>query len=392
MNLDLAKRADRILGSLLGHTLAFGDCVASLVRPPAPVDRVEHILLIKFWGLGNWALLRPLVGDVRARWPQARLTIATLAGNAPLVEDLADDVLLVRSDRLTRTLADLGRAVHALRRQPPDLAIDFEQFSRSGALLARLGRAAQRIGFASGHAGRDGLYTVTVPRRTDVHAARSFRDLVEAAGVAPGEPALGGLSVREAGVRERDALALTQPYVVLHPGSGDNFPGRRWSEAGFAAVGRAAVDAGRIVCVTGGAQEAELTGRIAAAIGPGARDLAGRCSLDGLVALLAEADALVANDTGPVHLASQLGVPVLALYGPNTPVLYGPRSEGSQAFYRDLPCSPCIRASNYRSSRCRIFTCMETIPTGEVVTALQHRLARADAERSHAPHAGEPHA
>lgn len=88
------------------------------------------------------------------------------------------------------------------------------------------------------------------------------------------------------------------------------------------------------------------------------------------MALLARADVLLSNDTGPVHLASQLGTPVLAFYGPNTPVLYGPLSAGSRAFYRDLPCSPCITVANYRSSRCRIHTCMAAIPVGEVVEAL----------------------
>jgi ADP-heptose:LPS heptosyltransferase len=162
--------------------------------------------------------------------------------------------------------------------------------------------------------------------------------------------------------------------VLLHPGSGDNFPGRRWSEAGFAAVGRAASAAGHHVVVTGSAAERPLAARVAAAVGPRAVDAAGRLALDGLVALVAGARALVSNDTGPVHLASALGVPTLAIFGPNTPAIYGPLAPGSRAFYRALPCSPCITAANYRSSRCRIFACMAAIPTGEVVAGLQHLL------------------
>ena len=49
-------------------------------------------------------------------------------------------------------------------------------------------------------------------------------------------------------------------------------------------------------------------------------------------------------------------------------------SEGSKAFYRELPCSPCITVANYRSSRCRIHTCMATIPTGEAVSAMRSLL------------------
>ena len=100
-----------------------------------------------------------------------------------------------------------------------------------------------------------------------------------------------------------------------------------------------------------------------------------------VIALIEGARAVVSNDTGPVHLASALHVPVLGIYGPNTPVLYGPLAKGSRAFYRGLPCSPCLRTSNYRSSRCRIHTCMASVPTGEVAGALGRLLDAAAAEK-----------
>lgn len=371
MNLGLAKHMDRVLGGWLGACLGATDRVAELGRTPAAVEQVRHVLIVKFWGLGNWALLRPIVRDVRSRYPSARVTIATLAGNAPLARDLADDLLLVRTDSVLRTLRDLAGAVRRLRRDPPDLALDFEQFARSGALLARLGRAAQRVGFRTGTRSRDGLYTVTVPFRGDAHAARSFRDLAEAGGLTPAPYEPGALRPTPAGEAGVAAHVAAGPYVVLHPGSGDNFPGRRWSVAGFAAAGRLAMSLGRHVLVTGGPGEVALAERTAAAVGEGACSLAGELSIEELVALLARADALVSNDTGPVHIASQLDTPVLAIYGPNTPVLYGPLSRNSRAFYRELPCSPCITVANYRSSRCRIFTCMAAIPVGEVVHHLR---------------------
>jgi ADP-heptose:LPS heptosyltransferase len=186
------------------------------------------------------------------------------------------------------------------------------------------------------------------------------------------------------GAAEAAAFARGRPYVVLHPGSGDNFPGRRWSEAGFAAAGRAAIEAGRGVVVTGSASEADLARRVAAASGAGATSAAGGLRVEGLVALVAGASALVSNDTGPVHLASALGVPTLAVFGPNTPVLYGPLAPGSRAFWRGLPCSPCLSNANYRSSRCRIHTCMASVPVGEVVGALS-ALLRRDREEARWP-------
>ncbi len=380
MRLAFAKALDRAAGNALASAWNASGAVAGWFSPePPPLHDVSGLLVVKFWGIGNWALLRPVVLDLRERWPSARTTVLTLEGNRPLVEDLADETLAVRPTSVARTVVDLVRAVRRLRKERPTLAVDFEPFSRAGGLVARAAGVPQRIGFRTGSSARDGLYNALVPLRTDLHASRSFRDLAEAAGVAPGPYVPGRLAPTAEGLAEAgSALAgadLGAPLVVLHPGSGDNFPGRRWSEAGFAAAGRRAEEAfGAVVAVTGGAAEAALCGRVAGGVSPRARSLAGRLSLPGLVALLSKAAVLLSNDTGPVHVASALSRPVLAFYGPNTPVLYGPLSEGSRAFFRALPCSPCLTAANYRSSGCRLHVCMASIPTGEVLSALDRLL------------------
>ena len=377
MNLAAAKLVDRVGGAVLGRAYAVADALARLRRAPAPIEDVDRILVVKFWGLGNWALLRPVVRDLAARWPRAKTTLVTLAANRALVEDLADDVILLRGEGYGRLVADLARAVRRIRRARTSLSVDFEQFSSAGTLLARAAGVPQRIGFASAFPSRDALLTARVPFRRDAHASRSFRDLVEAAGVPRGPYLAGALASTARGRAEAERLLGgaagrrgDRDVVVLHPGSGDNFPGRRWSEAGFSALARQAVERrGLRAVVTGSASERELCARVAAAAGPSVESAAGRLSVEGLVALLERAVALVSNDTGPVHLASALGRPVLALFGPNTPVLYGPLSAGSRALHKALPCSPCLTADNYRSSPCRLHVCMASISVGEAAAA-----------------------
>ena len=391
MNLSFAKALDRVAGGALARVVAGADAVRELVAAPAPaVERVRAIAVLKFWGVGNWALLRPVVAALRDRWAGARVVVVTLAGNVPLVEDVADRVVAVRPHGLAATVADLVRAHRALRAEAPELSLDFEQFAVVGTLLCRAAGIPQRVGFSSGARGRDGLLTVRVPFRRDAHAGRSFRDLAEAAGVPRAPYVAGGLAADAAGHAEVARLlgdaAGARPVVVLHPGSGDNFPGRRWSPTSFAAVGRHARERfGARVVVTGAAGEAALVADVARGCGGDALPAAGALSLRGLVALLARARVVVSNDTGPVHLASALGRPVLAMFGPNTPVLYGPLSPGSRAFHAGLPCSPCLTTDNYRSSRCRIHTCMAAIPTGEVVAAADRLLRAAPVPQPEAP-------
>jgi ADP-heptose:LPS heptosyltransferase len=172
-----------------------------------------------------------------------------------------------------------------------------------------------------------------------------------------------------------------RPLVVLHPGSGDNFHGRRWPTRRFGLVARRLCDeAGAVVAVTGSRGEAGLAREVAEAAAREVFELAGRLDLRELVALLARADLLVSNDSGPVHLASALGVPVVGLYGPNTPVLYGPLSAGSVAFHDAPPCSPCITNFNYKTSRCRNPVCIAAIEVEPVARAALRILAARRAE------------
>lgn len=373
MNLALAKWVDRVAGGTAARVLASADALRDLIAAPPPVERVTGLLVVKFWGLGNWALLRPIVRDLFARHPGASTTLVTLEANRALTDDLADETIYLRPRGAAALALDLARAARRIRARAPTLSVDFEQFSSAGALLARVAGVPQRIGFSSAFASRDALLTVRVPFRRDVHASRSFRDLAEAAGVAHAPYVPGHLVADDAGRAEVDALLGCRArgdVVVLHPGSGDNFPGRRWSEAGFAALARHAVERrGLRAVVSGSASESALCSRVARAAGPPALSAAGRLSVSGLVALLERAVAVASNDTGPVHLASALDRPVLALFGPNTPVLYGPLAAGSRALHKALPCSPCLTVDNYRSSRCRLHVCMESIAVGEAAAA-----------------------
>ena len=125
--------------------------------------------------------------------------------------------------------------------------------------------------------------------------------------------------------------------------------------------------------VTGTAEEATLANEVCEAAALPLERFVG--SLDELIALVAAADVVVSNDTGPVHLAAATGTAVVALYGPNTPVVYGPLSANSRAFYNPPPCSPCITNFNYKSSRCLNPVCIRSIPVDEVTAAVRARIA-----------------
>jgi ADP-heptose:LPS heptosyltransferase len=324
---------------------------------------------------------------LRERHPKARIVFVSLARNRDLLDVCPHlDARIYVDDRSAfRLVWTLAAAVLRALRERPDLAIDFEQFARSSAILAVLARTRQIVGLATPGQGRAVLYHKRVRYDDRQHMAQTYLDLVRAAGVAERLYRPEPVPIGERHHDEARTLLAGRwsgrgdgPLVLFHPGSGDNFQGRRWPADSFARLAdRLIRDEGALVVVSGAPGEAELVARVVSSMEePGrAIDAAGRFSVLGLAALIERCALVVTNDTAPVHLASSLGVPVFAFYGPNTPRLYGPLSRGSFAFFRALPCSPCLTNMNYKTSHCRMPVCIRDIGVDEVAARVQSHLA-----------------
>jgi ADP-heptose:LPS heptosyltransferase len=320
------------------------------------------------------------------RFPDARIVFVSLATNRELLDACpdVDDRIYVRDEGWLGLALSYASAVRQARKVRPDLCIDFEQFARASVVLATLAGARQVVGLATPGNDRSALQHKTVPYDDRQHMGQTYLDLARAAGVR--ERHYRPLAPEISASWNAEAEALTArlprrpgPLIVMHPGSGDNFPGRRWPSESFAVLADRLVEEVQArVVVTGTRAEAALTARVVGATRPesGVADAAGCLGVGGLVALLARADVLVTNDTAPVHLGSALGLPVFAFFGPNTPDLYGPLSPGSHAFYRDIPCSPCLTNLNYKTSLCRMPVCVRDIAVEEVVARVRAHLAR----------------
>ena len=160
------------------------------------------------------------------------------------------------------------------------------------------------------------------------------------------------------------------PLVVLHPGSGDNFPGRRWPVERFALLAHRLTGRRGARCVfTGSKSEYALVERCRALAGVPTASAAGRLDLPAFIELLSRVDLLVTNDTAPAHIGAALGTPMIALYGPNTPERYGPLHENARVFYLALACSPCLSNTNAKTSGCRTPECMLGISVESVLRA-----------------------
>ena len=284
------------------------------------------------------ALLRELAGrgpvDVVVR-PDAA---AVLAGHP----DVRRVVVYDKRGR-DRGVGGVWRLARALRAAGPYAAAYLAQGSPRSAALALAAGCRVRVGFDTSRNARP-LYTRVVRFRRDRHHAERLWALACPDAEPSAEAARPRLYPGEAERAAVDALlgdlaAGAGGFVAVAPGS--VWATKRWPF--YPALG-AELAGGWPVVVTGGPGDRALADEIVAACPPGrALDATGRLSLLASAELIRRARLLVTNDSAPLHLASAVGTPTLAVFGPTVPAFgFGPLAPGSETSgVRDLACRPC---------------------------------------------------
>jgi len=372
------------------------------VRAPLPTpESVKKILVLKPWGMGSIVLASPLLERLRERHPQARIDFVSLRENAPILS------LLPQIDR--RIALELGggipaffvgtlRTLLALRRERYDLLYDLEFFTRFSAIFSSLVHARRSHGFSSKSQWRGRLHDVQVPFNAYHHVALNFLmllrdDPMDPIDTAPieGDAALPLLRAPEGAWEaccERlgadPAWRASAPIVVVNPNAGDMALERRWpAERVAELLGLLGARHELNLVAIGAPAEREYVESVirAARLETRVVNAAGRIDIPQLVALLSHAAVVVSSDSGPLHLAAAAGASTAALFGPETPVLYGPlRSRPGQrhsVHYLALACSPCMFVHDNKVLSCWFAQarCMTGIRAADVLASVERSLA-----------------
>jgi ADP-heptose:LPS heptosyltransferase len=160
----------------------------------------------------------------------------------------------------------------------------------------------------------------------------------------------------------------TKPLVVMSPGA--LWPTKQWPVQRFGSLAAKASVRGVTVVLTGSAAETPLTRQVRD-IAPLAVDLAGKLSLAELGGVLSHARAVVANDSGPMHMARALAIPTLAFFGSTDPAQF--RFDGHALAYAAQPCSPCSLHGLVRCPR-QHFRCMGDLDVDGAYALLERLL------------------
>jgi heptosyltransferase-2 len=323
--------------------------------------------------VGDSLFFLPAVDALRRRFPRAGFGLLAKAGIAALHKDSG------RFDRVHALAPGWGRArrlalAWALRQEGYDLALVFPD-SFSSALAARLSGAPVRVGRRG--QGRGPLLSwgwTLPPRDRQRHVVDEYLDLALACGArADAADRQPRLTPPALGVEQQQRLFREQGLgtgllVGLCPTSAFG-PSKEWPAAHWAALARRLQERRFSVAFFCAPNELQRLAPLAREAG-GAPVLAP--SLPGLAACLAACELVVANDSGPLHLAAAVGARALGLYGPVSPRWSAPLSPRAESLSLELDCSPCYA----RVCPLGHHRCLEGLGVEAVVQALDQLMRR----------------
>lgn len=326
----------------------------------------------------------PAASALRRGYPEAHLAWLVEPASASLLRGVPwiDEVLVFPRPQLRAALRrarpDLlwkagGRWLMALRAERFDLVLDFHSILKSGA-LAWLSGAPRRVAYAPPFAREAADWFASECAQLDPPRQSRYRRndaLVRYLGIS--EPAMERpLELAQERVElAAKALGPGPAPIAIHPGTSDATSHKRWSVEGYAEVARSLGAEGVPSVVTAGParDDRAFADAIVAAAGGAAKRAPETATLLDLAALFQACRLYLGGDTGPLHLASLVGTPVVQLIGPTDPIENQPSpATPSRTVRVQIGCNPCRRG-------CAAASCMRAIEPASVLAVARGLLA-----------------
>lgn len=321
------------------------------------------ILMIKPSAIGDVVHTLPILNLLRKRFPNAKISWLLTPACAGLLEGhpMLDEIILFERKRFGESWRNPSAAkglfsfARDLRDRKFDLVIDLQGLLRSGWLTWQTG-APVRVGFANAREFAWIAYTHRVKIATmQQHAIERYLRVAEALGCGRA-PVEFPFATNDAD-RQHVATLLADigPLAVLLPGT--NWATKRWPIDYFAQLVAPLRENHRLAVVVAGGPDVSSLAKLI----PDAVDLTGKTNLRQLTALLERADLVIANDSGPMHIASALGKKLITIFGPTNPIRTGPFQRLDTVIRLDIACSPCY------SRECSHHSCMRWLTPSQLL-------------------------
>lgn len=347
-----------------------------LLKAPSHFDerneKKSRILITRTDRIGDLVLSTPVFSEIRKKFPKAYLACLTFLENREIVQGnpFLDEVLLYDKIGSEKGWGGQWRFTRRLSKKKFDTVIHLHATNRMH-WLGWLARIPVRIGWD-----RKSPWALTHPfpetkREGKKHEAEYNFDLLVPLGISAPEKIETYFPLNDRAQASLDELLRRyeiqpeKPWIVLAPGA--SCPSKRWPAERFGILADQLASQYDVEIFTmGSLQDRPLVQKLQERASVPIRDLSGRLSLTMAGVFLKRASLLISNDSGPVHIASAVGTPVISVFGRNQPGLsparWRPLGENSRVVWKNTGCDPCL------AHQCEIqFLCLDVISVEDVM-------------------------
>ncbi|MCE5194414.1 MAG: lipopolysaccharide heptosyltransferase I [Nitrospiraceae bacterium] len=328
----------------------------------------QKILIIKPSSLGDIVHSLPFLTSVSKKFPKAEIHWMVAKGLEGILQGnpMISKLWIINKDKwkkinsINNTFSEIISLVKNLRKEKFDIIIDLQGLFRSGILTALTG-SKLRLGFKDAREGSSLFYTHKVITELNSHAVEKN---LKIAGFL--DCPISNVSFDLPFVQNRFDISKIIPknekYAVIIPGA--RWETKKWPADRF---GELASKLRLKSIIVGGEADIDVAADISKKSMNKGISIAGKTDIGDLIGIIKNSEFIVSNDTGPMHIAVALGVPVFAVFGPTNPIKTGPYGKGNFVFRAEIECLPCYKR------KCKDVKCMKMIQVENVLNAIEKR-------------------
>ncbi len=331
-----------------------------------------RILVIRLSSLGDIILTTPVLDALKENYPNSQISFLTKQEYQGLFEadPRVDSVIYFEPKGRDKGFSGFINLIESLNREKFDLVVDLHSNLRSF-LIRLLVKSGKKVRYNKGLITRLRMVYFKKTRVNPVSVVENYLQSLGKIGKSSWSRIPGIYSEKENEIWAENFLAengLSKNEILIGIAPGARWETKRWDPDKFVSVAEGlSHDLSSKVLLVGDAQDQKLISEIEGQVGKGGTICAIDLPLDKLVILVKRCDLLISNDSGPMHLASALGVPTIGIFGPTSPVLgFSPSGLEDKVFWAGAECSPC---SLHGEKRCvkKSRYCMDNIKPEEII-------------------------
>ncbi|ODS34155.1 MAG: heptosyl transferase I [Candidatus Scalindua rubra] len=339
---------------------------------------IKNILIIRLDRIGDMVMTTPIFRALKEKWPNVQITVLANSVNKNLVinNPFVDCIIVYDKEKRHKSLNSRLSFFKGIRERNFDIVIDpYLDYELYTSIITRLVGSKYRLGFE--FAGRGIFYNIRYSSKffpiftEKKHMIDYYLDLITCLGIEAKErqPEIFLSSDEKENALQllkNKGIKLKNKIIGIHPGG--NYESQRWPIERFAAISDYLVARySTNVILFGGRDERHLISEF--------KDYAVKTpiiledlNLREFISVLSRCNLFLCNNSGPLHIATALGIPTVSTMGPTVPFHWWPRGKNHVVLRKDLDCSPC------KKGICETHECMKLITTNDFSAAVKMQI------------------